>query len=190
MDGGGALMNQAVHYVDLLRWVMGPVREVTAICLTQDHQIEVEDVALALVRFTSGAVGIIEASTAVFPGLPERLEITGTGGTVIVEAGQLRLRELVEEHDAAPGRKEKGEARSAGAAAGVGSAGAATGAGDPSAVRWAAHAAQIADFLSSLGSGRAPLVTGAEGRAALEIVLSVYESARQGAPVTLPSGNS
>ena len=82
-------MNQGVHYVDLLRWCMGPVTEVTAVCTTQAHQIEAEDTALAIVRFSSGAVGTILSSTAAFPGFPQRLEITGTEGTVIVEDGQI-----------------------------------------------------------------------------------------------------
>ena len=86
MDGG-SLMNQGVHYVDLLRWCMGPVTEVTAVCTTQAHQIEAEDTALAIVRFGSGAVGTILSSTAALPGFPQRLEITGTEGTVIVEDG-------------------------------------------------------------------------------------------------------
>jgi predicted dehydrogenase len=76
---GGSLMNQGIHYVDLLLWCMGPVTEVTALCATQTHQVEVEDTALAAVRFSSGAVGTIVASTAVFPGFAQRLEITGTG---------------------------------------------------------------------------------------------------------------
>src|SRR5689334_3401841 len=88
MDGG-SLMNQGVHYVDLLRWCMGPVTEVTAVCATQAHQVEVEDTALALVRFASGAVGTIMSTTAAYPGFPQRLEITGTGGTVIVEDGRI-----------------------------------------------------------------------------------------------------
>ena len=88
MDGG-SLMNQGVHYVDLLRWCMGPVTEVTAVCTTQAHQIEAEDTALAILRFGSGAVGTILSSTAAFPGFPQRLEITGTEGTVIIEDGQM-----------------------------------------------------------------------------------------------------
>jgi len=87
MDGG-SLMNQGVHYVDLLRWCMGPVAEVTAVCSTQSHQIEVEDTSLAIVRFASGAVGTILSSTAAFPGFPQRLEITGTEGTVTIEDGR------------------------------------------------------------------------------------------------------
>ena len=88
MDGG-SLMNQGVHYVDLLRWCMGPVTEVTAVCTTQAHQIEAEDTALAIVRFGSGAVGTILSSTAAYPGFPQRLEITGTEGTVIIEDGRI-----------------------------------------------------------------------------------------------------
>ena len=88
MDGG-SLMNQGIHYVDLLRWCMGPVTEVTAVCATQAHQVEVEDTALAIVRFGSGAVGTILSSTAAYPGFPQRLEITGTDGTVIVEDGRI-----------------------------------------------------------------------------------------------------
>ena len=83
MDGG-SLMNQGIHYVDLLRWCMGPVTEVTAVCATQAHQVEVEDTALAIVGFGSGAVGTILSSTAAYPGFPQRLEITGTDGVVWV----------------------------------------------------------------------------------------------------------
>src|SRR5258708_5532124 len=97
VDGGGALMNQGVHYVDLLCWIMGEVEEVTALCATQAHIIEVEDVALALLRFRSGAVGVLQATTAAYPGLPERLEVSGTGGTVIVEAGEIRVAELADQ---------------------------------------------------------------------------------------------
>ncbi|HEY4025894.1 MAG TPA: Gfo/Idh/MocA family oxidoreductase, partial [Candidatus Dormibacteraeota bacterium] len=89
LDGGGSLMNQGVHYTDLLQWMMGPVDRVFARCATATHErIEVEDVAVALLHFASGAVGVLEASTAVYPGLSERLEVTGTGGTVIIEAGR------------------------------------------------------------------------------------------------------
>src|SRR5215469_7555056 len=99
---GGSLMNQGVHYVDLLLACMGPVAEVTAISATQTHQIEAEDVALALLRFRSGAVGTIVSSTSVFPGLAQRLEISGTHGTVVIEDGEIISRgpasELAEAH--------------------------------------------------------------------------------------------
>jgi len=168
MDGG-SLMNQGIHYVDLLRWCMGPVREVTALCATQTHQIEVEDTSLAALRFTSGALGTIVASTSVFPGFAQRLEITGTGGTVTIEDGAIVRRAF------GSGADEPGGPPGGAAAAGS----------DPAAVDVASHAAQLADLLTAIGARRDPAVTGEDGRAALEIVRAVYESARDGRPVIL-----
>jgi UDP-N-acetyl-2-amino-2-deoxyglucuronate dehydrogenase len=166
MDGG-ALLNQGVHYVDLLRWCMGPPAEVTAVCTTQAHQIEVEDTSLAIVTFASGAVGTILATTAAFPGFPQRLEITGTEGTVTVEDGQI-VRTALRSADA-----DRSPSPASAAAA------------DPAAVDAASHAAQLADLLASVDEGRQPAVSGTSGREALEIVRAVYESARTGRPVTL-----
>jgi UDP-N-acetyl-2-amino-2-deoxyglucuronate dehydrogenase len=161
MDGG-SLMNQGIHYVDLLRWCMGPVREVTALCATQTHQIEVEDTSLAALRFSSGALGTIVASTAIFPGFAQRLEITGTSGTITIEDGAIVRRAFGSRADEPGGPPAS-----------------------PAAVDVASHAAQLADLLAAVEAGREPAVTGESGRAALEIVCAVYESARVGRPVTL-----
>jgi UDP-N-acetyl-2-amino-2-deoxyglucuronate dehydrogenase len=169
MDGG-SLMNQGVHYVDLLRWCMGPVAEVSAVCSTQAHQIEAEDTSLAVVRFVSGAVGTILSSTAAFPGFPQRLEITGTQGTVTVEDGRIVGRALA----ADPERP-------------VAPAPALSAAADPAAVDIASHAAQLADLLDAVDTGREPAVSGRDGRDALEIILAVYESSRAARPVRLSS---
>jgi UDP-N-acetyl-2-amino-2-deoxyglucuronate dehydrogenase len=174
LDGGGALMNQGVHYVDLLCWIMGPVEEVTALCATQSHAIEVEDVALALLRFRSGAVGLLQATTAAYPGLPERLEISGTGGSVIVEGGELKMAELVD---------EKGDVGAYGRAPGSSAPAGATAAADPAAVASEAHQAQLADFLAALDGAGRPLVTGEQARANVAVICAVYESARSGRPV-------
>lgn len=175
LDGGGALMNQGVHYVDMLRWIMGPVEEVIAICATQTHTIEVEDVALALLRFRSGAVGTLQATTAAYPGFPERLEVSGTGGTVVVEAGEIRREELVD---------EKGEVGAYGAKAKESPAPAATtGAADPAAIPGGAHRAQLEDFLAALDTGRRPLMTGEEARDSMAVIRAVYDSASSGRPV-------
>ena len=179
MDGG-SLMNQGIHYVDLLRWCMGPVTEVTAVCATQAHQVEVEDTALAIVRFGSGAVGTILSSTAAYPGFPQRLEITGTDGTVIVEDGRIVRRAFGAQATAG----DPGEDADPGAGA-VGALGGHGAAADPAAIEVASHAAQIADLLAAVEEGRAPAVDGQAGRDALEIVRAVYESARTGAPVGL-----
>jgi UDP-N-acetyl-2-amino-2-deoxyglucuronate dehydrogenase len=173
LDGGGALMNQGVHYVDLLCWLMGAVEEVTALCATQAHTIEVEDVALAMLRFRSGAVGLLQATTAAYPGFPERLEVSGTGGSVIVEAGAIRSEELAD---------EKGDVGAYGGKASPAPPPAATAAADPAALAGEAHRAQLADFLAALDSGGQPLVTGDEARADVAVIRAVYDSARTGRP--------
>jgi predicted dehydrogenase len=166
MDGG-ALLNQGIHYVDLLRWCMGPAAEVTAVCTTQAHRIEVEDTALAIVKFASGAVGTVSATTAAYPGFPQRLEITGTEGTVTVEDGRIARADL------RSGRAVRSPGADRGAAA------------DPGGLDAAVHAAQLADLLASVDEGREPAVSGASGREALEIVCAVYESSRTGRPVSV-----
>ena len=168
---GGALLNQGIHYVDLLLWCMGPVTEVIAVCTTQTHRIEVEDTALAIVRFASGAVGTIGATTAAYPGFPQRLEITGTQGTVTVEDGTLMRTVLRDAAGTAGQGKPPGEAPSAAA--------------DPGGLDAAVHAAQLADLLAAVGEGREPAVSGQDGRDALEVVRAVYESSRAGRPVRL-----
>ena len=80
LDGGGALMNQGIHTVDLLQWMFGPVSRVTARTRTSLHAIEVEDTAVAMLEFASGAIGTFEATTAAYPGYTRRVEFTGTGG--------------------------------------------------------------------------------------------------------------
>jgi UDP-N-acetyl-2-amino-2-deoxyglucuronate dehydrogenase len=176
-DGGGALINQGVHYTDLLRWCMGPVTEVTAVCATQNHDIDVEDVAIALLRFSSGAVGSLEATTSAYPGFRERLEITGTKGTVVVEDGVIIVRELIGDSPEAGayGRRVAEDATPPSSAA-----------ADPKNIGSAGHLAQIADLLSAIEEGRPPLVTGEDARRSLEVVLAVYESSRTNATVTLP----
>jgi predicted dehydrogenase len=172
LDGGGALMNQGVHYVDLLQWLMGPVDRVVGRVATAAHEIPVEDVALALLTFTGGAVGVVEASTAVYPGFLERLEISGTGGTVVIEDGRVAAWEL---------KDERGET------APYGDAVARSGPAAPTpAVKGAGHQAQLADLLDAIATGRDPAVTGEEARKPLEIILAVYQSARTGRELRLP----
>jgi UDP-N-acetyl-2-amino-2-deoxyglucuronate dehydrogenase len=183
MDGG-SLMNQGVHYVDLLLWAMGPAAEVTAICATQAHQVEVEDTALALVRFASGALGSILSSTAAYPGFDQRLEVTGTNGTVIVQDGRIIRRALASE---APGPAAAGTGTTSASPDTPGAASANPGGVDPS-----SHAAQIAEFLTAIDDGRQPAVTAESARATLEVICAVYESARTGRPVAIaaPGGGA
>jgi UDP-N-acetyl-2-amino-2-deoxyglucuronate dehydrogenase len=165
MDGG-ALMNQGIHYADLLTWLLGPVAEVSALTATQAHVMEAEDCALATVRFASGALGTITATTSVVPGFAQRLEISGTEGSAVIEDGVLVYQGFRDGRELAT------------AAAGAGAAASATDLGV------AAHAAQLADLLAAIDAGRAPSVTAADGRATLALVDAVYRSARDGRPVT------
>jgi UDP-N-acetyl-2-amino-2-deoxyglucuronate dehydrogenase len=172
---GGSLMNQGIHYVDLLRWTMGPVIEVSAVFATQDHKIEVEDTALAVLRFTSGAVGTIVSSTAVFPGFAQRLEVSGTGGTVVVEDGEI-VRSAFTSDSPDPGLRGTRLPRPASAEGAAANA---------AALGVSSHVAQIADLLAAVEQGREPSVTGHNARDVLEVILAVYESSRMGRPVVL-----
>jgi UDP-N-acetyl-2-amino-2-deoxyglucuronate dehydrogenase len=178
---GGSLMNQGIHYVDLLLWAMGPVAEVTALTATQTHQMEAEDIALALLKFRSGALGTLVSSTSVFPGFAQRLEVTGTGGTIVVTDGEITHRGLNAERAAGAGPGAEADpapvAPVAPGAPAAPVAPAAPGASTP-AIGAASHVAQLADLLDAIDEGREPAVTGADGRAAVEVVLAVYESAR------------
>jgi UDP-N-acetyl-2-amino-2-deoxyglucuronate dehydrogenase len=184
---GGSLMNQGIHYVDLLLWAMGPAAEVTAVFASQAHQIEVEDTAVALVKFTSGAAGTIVSSTAAYPGFAQRLEVTGTNGTVIVEDGKIISRTLASEpaQAAAPAADRTAADRTA-AERTVSDL---TASSNPGGMDPAGHAAQIAEFLTAIDEGRRPAVTAESGRAALEVVCAVYESARTGQTIAIPAAS-
>ncbi len=170
-EGGGSLINQAIHSVDLLQWLVGPVVSVSGHTATAAHAIETEDVGIAVLRTADGALGVLEGTTAAFPGFPERIELHGDRGSVVLNEGQRRLEWFL--RDDAPRVEEEG--RRQGNAA------------DPAAVSPEAHAAAFADFLDAVASGGRPAVDGAEARKALEIVEAVYRSAAAGgAPVRLP----
>lgn len=170
LDGGGALINQSIHYVDLLQYIMGPVDEIHAYCATRSHQrIEVEDIAVASIRFRSGAVGLLEGSTAAYPGFVARLDIYGSEGSVIIENDQVSAWHLCC-NEPCPAPVEE-----------VGFIG-----GSSSKDIWFhSHRRQIADMVDAIQQDREPFVNGEEGRKPLEIVLAVYESARTGLPVRL-----
>jgi len=163
-DGGGALINQSIHTIDLLQWIMGPVTSVYGKIGTFTHHIEGEDVGLALLTFESGAMGIIEGSTSIYPGFPERLEIHGEKGTVILEGGNIKTWAI--HGEPAIGPSDPSTSKKSGAA-------------DPMAIGIAGHLAQYRDFIDAIVNDREPLVNGMEGRKALEIVLAIYQSSRE-----------
>jgi UDP-N-acetyl-2-amino-2-deoxyglucuronate dehydrogenase len=177
LDGGGALMNQAIHNVDLLTWLMGEVESVTALAATLAHErIEVEDTAVAALRFKSGALGVIEAATSAFPGLLKRTEIHGTAGSARVEQDDITLWEF---NDWVAGDEtiKEGIAKATGFSAG---------ASDPSGITHEGHRIQIENFLNAIDSGGIPKVDGREGRRSVQIIRAIYESAKhEGKPVRL-----
>lgn len=176
LDGGGALMNQSIHAIDLLQWFMGPVESVKAYTDTLGHErIEVEDLAVAVVRFKNGALGVIEGSTAVYPGYFKKIEIAGTDGSVILEESDLKAWNFREETSEDKSIREK--------FASTNNSGG--GASDPGAIDFGPHQRQFEDFIRSLDSGGKSLVEGAEGRKAVEIILAIYESARKGTEIFL-----
>jgi predicted dehydrogenase len=177
LDGGGALMNQAIHNVDLLLWMMGPVKQLCGFADRLAHErIEVEDTAVACLQFTSGALGVIEATTSVHPGLPKTIAVHGDRGTAVIE------QEDVLRWDFAPELEEDRAVRQRFAQ----KVGASGGASDPSAISHVYHARQLTDFVQALETGRPPLVDGREGRKAVEVILAIYRSAETGRVVELP----
>ncbi len=176
LDGGGALMNQAIHSVDLLLWLMGPVAEVSAYTATLAHErIEVEDVVTATLRFKNGALGVIEATTAAYPGALKKIEVAGSKGMAVLEEEDIIKWEFADATDEDKRLREEmlGRTKSGG------------GASDPAAIGHHAHAALFRDFLASIKGERPLLIDGAEGRRSVELILAIYESARTGRKVSL-----
>lgn len=164
LDGGGVLMNQGIHLVDLLVWYMGDPVKVEAYAGTLDRNIEVEDTLVATLRFENGAVATISATTTIAPGFPHRVEIYGTDGGIQLEGETLvrwqqresQYRTVAPETDALP-------------AAGSGA--------DPGDISVQGHAAIVEDFISALREDREPLVCGREGLRSLSAVVSIYKAA-------------
>lgn len=176
-DGGGALMNQSIHAIDLLQWFMGPVESVSAYTALLAHErLEVEDTATAVLRFKSGALGVVEGSTAAYPGFLKRIEISGFKGSVILEEEDLKCWSFAEEgpEDAKIREQFAAKTHTGG------------GASDPSKIGYHGHKLQFEDVVGCLKAGKKPFVDGIEARKAVEIILAIYKSAETGREVKLP----
>ena len=176
LDGGGALMNQAIHSVDLLLWLMGDATHVHAMTDTMTHErIEVEDIAVATVKFASGALGVIEATTTAFPGALKRIEIAGSQGSAILEEEDITQWQFASETDEDESIRQRmaGKTETGGGAA------------DPSAIGHHGHTEVFNDFLDSIVAGREPKINGLEGRRSVELICAIYESAKTGKTVQL-----
>jgi UDP-N-acetyl-2-amino-2-deoxyglucuronate dehydrogenase len=177
LDGGGALMNQAIHSVDLLTWLMGPVAEIRAQMALLAHQrIAVEDTAVATLRFANGALGVIEASTAIYPGYLKRIEIHGSDGSAMMEEEDLVKWDFAAKRpqDAAI-LKTMAQRKSGGG-----------GAADPAAIGHHGHTRQFADVLRAIQRGTSPAIDGPEGRRSVEVILAIYKAAETGRAIRLP----
>ncbi|MGE0131960.1 MAG: Gfo/Idh/MocA family protein [Blastocatellales bacterium] len=169
LDGGGALINQAIHTVDLLRWMMGPVETAFAMKGALRYpQIEGEDTLVANLRFQNGALGVIEATTSAKPGFKRRLEISGERGTVILDGDAISCWMIDGESDALG----DGEQITDGSA-------------NPAAISNEGHRRQIEDMMQAVIEDRAPMIDGKEGRKSLEVVVALYESAASGQAIKL-----
>ncbi|MCC3359525.1 Gfo/Idh/MocA family protein [Bacillus sp. REN16] len=169
LDGGGALINQSVHYIDLLLYVMGPVDEVYAYTATRAHErIEVEDIAVATVKFKSGALGLIEGNTTAYPGFSTTLDIFGSNGSVIIENDHVKEWKFKSglEYENKQNIVEKNVSSNIVAS-------------NHSFVR------QYTDIVQAIIENRKPLVTGEEAKKSLELILAIYQSAKEGRPVKL-----
>jgi len=172
-DGGGVLMTQAIHTLDLLLDLIGSPQKVSgAVATSAVHQMECEDTASALLHYPGGAVAVLQATTAASPGYPERIEINMTGGTATLESGRLRLTTM------------DGRTETVGADSGTG------GGADPMAFDHGPHRVVIQDFLDAVRDGRPPAVTGRSALAVQRVIEAIMASSAQGRPVALEPGNA
>ncbi len=162
-DGGAALINQGIHTIDLLLDIMDDVKSVYGQVKTVVHDIEGEDLGVALLNFKNGALGTIEGGTSLYPGYPERLEVFGEKGSIILEGGQIIAWNI---------RGEKNGSNKV-------QSGKSSGSSDPMAVDYKLHKAQIEDMVKAIQENRDPLVTGEAARKSLELILAIYRSSRE-----------
>ncbi len=164
LDGGGALMNQGVHTLDLILWVVGDVTRVQSRLATSLHKIESEDTAVAILEFANGALGTIEATTAAFPGYQRRVEITGTEGTVILEHDRIIATDLknpaaAEQAPEAP--KDTNPSASSAAVTDI-----------------RGHQKILEDFLHAIRTNTKPVCDGEEGRKSVALIEAIYRASR------------
>ena len=175
LDGGGALMNQSIHMIDLLQYIMGPVEQVGAFTSKAGHpQIETEDTGVAVLKFKNKTLGIIHGTTASWPGQSRRMELTGTKGTIVLVDDRLLTWEFAEmtKKDEDLIRKYGGKKESSGVA-------------DPAAMTYHNHAKNLAAFIKAIEEKRRFEIDGIEAAKAVEIILSIYKSAQTGKFIAL-----
>ena len=173
LDGGGALMNQGIHTVDLLLWWLGDIVRVSARAKTQLHQIETEDTVVSTLEFANGAIGTLEATTAAYPGYPRRVELSTTAGTVAIEHDRIVTCDLhqmpAEVRSALDSLSRESDANAA--------------ASSPIVSDASGHQRVLEDLLDAIATGRRPRCDQREGRRSVAVVEAIYESSRTGRPI-------
>src|SRR5579885_1581249 len=173
LDGGGVLMNQAIHSIDLLQWLMGRVKSISAYTDTLVHRMETEDVAVAVLRFANGALGTISGTTGAYPGTSARVEIYGDKGSALIENDKLVYLRVAKDEQETAGMYGASEGPKRATTSDEGQA-----AQNPAALSANSHARQIADMIRAIREDGTPLADGYAGKQPVEIILSIYESAR------------
>jgi predicted dehydrogenase len=178
LDGGGTLMNQSIHAIDLLLWLCGPVEEVTAYTALRSHSgIEVEDTATAILKFKNGALGVIEGTTGSYPGFLKKIDICGSKGSASIEEQNLVKYEFVDEceEDKRDFERLKNIATSEG------------GASKASSIRYKYHAMVFEDVVNAIDENREPLITATEAKKSVELIEAIYRSAKEKCSVKVPA---
>jgi predicted dehydrogenase len=167
LDGGGALMNQGVHTIDLMLWLLGDVERVSAKAVTALHDIEVEDTVVATLEFTNGAIGTLQAATSVYPGYRRRVELTGTNGTIVLEHDRIITADLLNPvaDMILPAPESDND--------------------DSASPDIRGHKRLLEDFLRAIETNSKPRCDGREGRRSVALVQAIYESSRTGSAVKL-----
>jgi UDP-N-acetyl-2-amino-2-deoxyglucuronate dehydrogenase len=174
LDGGGSLMNQGIHAIDLLQWLVGlPVQVQASIATLAHERIAVEDTAVAALRYESGALGVIEAATSAYPGWTKKIEISGDQGSVVLEDDHIKFWQFAKEE---PGDEQV----RTGGGANIGG-----GAANPMAISTEGHRRQIEDLCAAIREGREPAIAGRDARNAVALIGAIYESAKSGRPASV-----
>jgi predicted dehydrogenase len=168
MDGGGALMNQSIHMIDILQHLMGPIKSLQGYIATIQHPIEAEDTGVAIVNFESGAIGTIYGSTASFPGQFRTLEISGSGGTVVMVENSFTMWQFAQSSERDNEIRETYMKVEGGG-----------GISDPKHISVEPHAKNMAAFIAAIEAKLPFEIDGTEARKAVEIVQAIYKSARE-----------
>lgn len=183
LDGGGCLINQGVHMIDMIQWIMGGVKSVQAQVRTSAHNIEVEDIAQALVEYRNGAIGLIYGSTSFYPGLAERLEVHGKHGTVILEGDRVKMwkADPVAAAEGLYGGGVMMQPTPSQHTADQNEANLIQEIADDPTCKWGEqHRLQLEDFTRAIQEDREPFITGEASLEPLKIIMAIYQSAREG----------